>query len=213
MKNRYVWLILLCAGLLACEKKQEPQLPVFYATDYTVSEDSVYNVTAAETVPDFTLINQDGDTIRGRDYQGKIYVIDFFFTSCPDICKVMSKELSRVQTKYKDDPELRMLSVTIDPIHDSLPVLKAYAGHYGAIHGKWEFATGIPDSIFNLAGKHFKVPSPKKLGELDHSDRLILVDRKGWIRGYYSGTDPEKVEQLIKDIKVLKDSYAEHQRK
>lgn len=192
----------------------EYNLPVYFATDST-KKGPGYEITEAETIPDFTLINQDGDTVRGRDFKGQIYIVDFFFTRCPDICPVMSNEISRVQEEMKNDKQFRILSVTVDPKNDTLSVLKKYAQEYRAIKGKWDFTTGVPDSIYNLAQKHFKLTAMNggSPGSINHSDKIVLVDKDGWIRGYYSGTNPKDVERLITEINVLKDYYARHQRK
>jgi len=192
----------------------EYNIPVYFAIDST-KKGPVYEITEAETIPDFTLINQDGDTINGHDYKGQIYIVDFFFTRCPDICPVMSNEISRVQEELKNDPQFKILSVTIDPKNDTLPVLKKYSQEYRAIKGKWNFATGEPDSIYNLAQKHFRLTAMNggSPGSINHSDKIVLVDKDGWIRGYYSGTNPKDVERLITEINVLKSYYDKHNRR
>lgn len=194
--------------------ENEYNLPVYFATDST-QKGPGYEITAAETVSDFTLINQDGKIVRGHDFKNQIYVVDFFFTRCPDICPVMTNELSRVQEEFKNDPHFRILSITVDPKHDTLPVLKKYADDYRAIKGKWDFTTaGAPDSIYNLAQKHFRLTAMNggSPGSINHSDKIVLVDKDGWIRGYYSGTNPKDIERLITEVNVLKAYYAKHNR-
>jgi protein SCO1/2 len=157
-------------------------------------------------IADFKLINQLGDTITLKNLEGKIYVADFFFTTCPTICPKMSDQMYRVYQKYKDNPDVLILSHTVMPEVDSVPVLKAYAEKYGADANKWIFLTGPKEEIYQLARKsYFAVISEGDGGVSDfiHTENFILVDKQKRIRGFYDGTSKEDVDRLIKEISYL----------
>jgi len=191
--------------------KNHYKLPVFFATDSVLNDQGKYVITEAHEVPDFSFKNQDGITIKREDFKGKIVVVDFFFSRCPGICPQMTNQLVRVQEKFKQDSLFQILSFTVDPEYDSSSVLKSYALKYGAIPEKWHFLTGRKDSIYSLAQKGFFITAMEdKERPLDfiHSEKLVLVDREGRIRGYYNGTDSEEVDRLITEIQVLQYEYA-----
>lgn len=157
-------------------------------------------------IADFKLINQLGDTITLKNLEGKIYVADFFFTTCPTICPKMSDQMYRVYQKYKDNPDVLILSHTVMPEVDSVPVLKAYAEKYGADANKWIFLTGPKEEIYQLARKsYFAVITEGDGGVSDfiHTENFILVDKQKRIRGFYDGTSKEDVDRLIKEISYL----------
>jgi protein SCO1/2 len=157
-------------------------------------------------IADFKLINQLGDTITLKKLEGKIYVADFFFTTCPTICPKMSDQMYRVYQKYKDNPDVLILSHTVMPEVDSVPVLKAYAEKYGADANKWIFLTGPKEEIYQLARKsYFAVITEGDGGVSDfiHTENFILVDKQKRIRGFYDGTSKEDVDRLIKEISYL----------
>lgn len=157
-------------------------------------------------IPDFSFVNQEGDTITQKDYEGKIYVADFFFATCPDICIIMTSELLRVQEKFKDNPDIKILAHTVNPEDDTPEVLKEYSKSYGADLSMWDFVTGDKDAIYEQARcGYFVVAKPEEKSEDDfiHSDKLILVDKDKRIRGFYSGTDREDVDRLITEISLL----------
>jgi protein SCO1/2 len=194
--------------------KNRYKLPVYFAEDSVMANGGSYKVVSAYTVPDFSLINQDGKSITQKELRGTIYVADFFFTRCPSICPKMTNQLTRVQEEFSDDSSVKIVSFTVDPGHDTAQVLKDYAAMYKANPAKWSFVTGPKDSIYQLAQKGFYLlGSEDKNNPMDfiHSDKLVLVDRSGWIRGYYSGTDQKDVDKLIMEIKVLKEIYANEQ--
>lgn len=164
--------------------------------------DSVY-----PTIQDFRFMDQDSNWITRELMEGKIYIADFFFTTCPTICPVMKRNMKKVHEKYKNDDEIWILSHTIDPKHDTIPVLKKYADaiNVDAEH-HWHFLTGNRDSIFDLAERSYMVSAeedPNAPGGAVHSGAFILIDKKGRIRGYYDGTDEQDVLRLIRDIKLL----------
>jgi protein SCO1 len=161
------------------------------------------------TIADFELINQVGKTITQQDLKGKVYVADFFFTRCgnPTFCPRMSSELSRVQTKFINKPQVQLVSFTVDPEHDTPEVLRKYAQNYQADAEKWYFLTGSKKTIYDLAFSSFKVNALEEKDvvtpDFIHTSKLILVDEKGRIRGYYDGTSREDVDRLMLEIEIL----------
>lgn len=186
------------------------KLPVFFATDST-QEGGHYVVTNAHTVPSFQFKNQFGKDFSSQSLNGKIVVADFFFTTCPGICPKMTTQLSRVQEAFKENTDFRIVSFTVDPERDSVEALKRYADEFKADPTVWTFLTGNKDSIYTIAQKGFFVSALKDtsqaLPDFIHSDKLILIDKRGWIRGYYNGTDRKDVDRLIREIQVLVYSY------
>jgi protein SCO1 len=157
-------------------------------------------------IPDFTLTDQNGEMRGKSEMAGKITIVDFFFTSCPSICPVMSTELERVDDAFRDDDEIQIYSISIDPEYDTPEVLSEYAEKHMATPGKWFFLTGDKSEIYNLARCGFILPAIDGKGqpeEFVHSDKFILIDGQGRIRGYYSGTNREDVDKLILETKIL----------
>jgi protein SCO1/2 len=157
-------------------------------------------------IPDFTFQSQENDPIGRSDMRDKITVVDFFFTSCPSICPVMSTEMERVQDAFRNDPEVQIYSISIDPEYDSPEVLAEYGVLHGATSGKWFFLSGPKEETLNLARCGFALPIVDGNGNPDdfvHSDKFILIDGEGRIRGYYSGTEREEVDKLILETKIL----------
>lgn len=192
--------------------KNRYKLPVYFAEDSVETEAGRYKVTQAYVVPDFMLVDQDGKTITQKELRGSIYVADFFFTRCGSICPKMTTQLTRVQEEFMNDSSVKIVSFTVDPKHDTAEVLKNYAKEYGAVDSKWRFVTGPKDSIYTLAQKGYFITAMEDAAhpvDFVHSDKLILVDKKGWIRGYYNGTDQKEVDKLITEIKVLEEIYAD----
>jgi protein SCO1/2 len=162
-------------------------------------------------VPDFTLTSQQGSPFTQAQLTGKVYVANFFFTRCPDICLQMSSELTRVQEAFKSRPEVHILSHSVDPVHDSVPVLQQYAARYGIAPAQWTLATGDKATIYDLARCGYFVSAKPATDDLKldfiHSDKLVLVDKERRIRGFYSGTQREEVDRLITEIQVLLSEY------
>ena len=158
------------------------------------------------TVPAFALTDQDGKKITNDTFKGKIYVTDFFFATCPSICPKMQSELLRVYEKYKGDPRVLFLSHTIDPAHDSIPVLRDYAERLGVKDAsRWHFATAPHDTIFSLARAYMTGAQKDATvkGGFAHSGTFALVDPQRHIRGLYDGMEPSQVQKLMQDIPVL----------
>ncbi len=192
--------------------KPEETLPV-YQPDMVNAElvdSTVRYVRKYHTVKDFELINQNGDTITQDYYKDKIYVADFFFTTCLTICPVMTDHMLEIQEKIKDDPEVLLLSHTVFPKTDSVPVLKAYAEEKGVLDKKWNLVTGDKKHIYELARKSYLASKSNGDGgpyDMIHTENFVLVDKEKRIRGFYDGTDAEAIENLMHDIKVLKREY------
>jgi protein SCO1 len=177
-------------------------LPYFGHKELNENGDTIYHV-----IPDFEFTNQYGEKVKRSDYENKIFVTDFFFTTCQSICPVMSNQLSRVQEKTKEMDDVLILSHTVNPENDSVPVLLDYAQKMNAQKSKWNFVTGDKKSLYDIARNGYFVTALDGDGGPDdfiHSEKFILVDKQGHIRGYYDGTDTKDVDRLIDEIKVLK---------
>lgn len=173
-------------------------------------DSSLHYIKRYHTIADFSLINQNGKTITQADYANKIYVADFFFTTCPTICPIMTKNLAMVQDRILNDSEVLLLSHSVTPEIDSVPQLKKYALEKGVIDAKWNLVTGDKKQIYELARKSYlAVKSDGDGGPFDmiHTENFILVDKERRIRGFYDGTKTEEIERLLKDIDVLRTSY------
>ncbi len=189
--------------------KPKDRLPVYNPIDVNprLVDDSVKHISRNHRIAEFELINQDGRVITKGDFDGKIYVADFFFTRCQTICPIMAMNMKDLQEHYRNDPDLKFLSHSVTPVMDSVPVLKAYAEKNGAIEEKWEITTGSKKHIYELARKsYFAVLDEGDGGDQDfiHTEQFILVDRSGQIRGFYDGTEKEEMQRLIDDIEILK---------
>lgn len=158
-------------------------------------------------IPSFEFLNQDSVLFSNKSLEGKVYIADFFFTSCPDICKSMTSSLLRVQERFKKNDRIEIVSFSIDPAFDTPNVLSQYAEKYKISTDKWNLLTGDKEAIMNLGQCGFYITAKEEaLGQkpsLSHSDKLILVDTKGRIRGFYSGTDQEDVKRLLTEISIL----------
>lgn len=189
--------------------KPEERLPVYQPNMVTAElvDTTVREVRKYHTIPDFKLFNQNGDTITQADYEGKIYITDFFFTTCQTICPIMTGHMLKIQEKIKDDPEILLLSHTVIPAADSVPQLKKYALENGVIDEKWNLVTGDKKQIYNLARKSYlAAKSEGDAGPFDmiHTENFVLIDKQARIRGYYDGTDPDAIADLMHDISILK---------
>ncbi len=157
-------------------------------------------------IPEFSFKDQNGESVGRAQMEGKITIVDFFFTSCPSICPVMSKEMERVDDMFRDKPMVQIMSISIDPEYDTPEILKAYADEHNATPGKWHFLSGPKEETYRLAKCGFIIPTVDGNGVPDdfvHTDKFMLIDELGRIRGYYSGTNREEVDMLILETKVL----------
>ncbi len=173
--------------------------------DSTIQHQKKYH-----TIADFSLVNQNGETVTQADYKDKIYVADFFFTTCPSICPIMTDHMYQIQKEFLNDDEVMLLSHSVTPQIDSVAQLKRYALKKGVNDGKWNLVTGDKKEIYKLARKsYFAVLEDGNGDEYDmiHTENFILIDKKRQIRGHYDGTNPDDIDKLLEDIKVLKASY------
>lgn len=164
------------------------------------------------TIADFELTNQNGKKITQADYKDKIYVADFFFTTCPTICPIMTKNMADIQNSILDDDEVLLLSHSVTPVIDSVPQLKKYALEKGVVDSKWNLVTGDKKQIYELARKSYlAVKNDGDGGPYDmiHTENFILIDKERRIRGFYDGTKKEEIQKLLDDLKILKASYLE----
>ncbi|MBK8655940.1 MAG: SCO family protein [Haliscomenobacter sp.] len=195
-------LLLLGAALLlvGCNLKRTPEALPILGNSEIVNGDTIYH-----QVRDFSFINQDSQEVNNATFEGKAYVVDFFFISCPTICPMVNKQMLRVYDRFKDDDRLLLLAHSIDTKHDTIPRLKQFAQNLGVSNDKWIFVTGIKDSIYSIANDYFSIAieDPEAPGGFDHSGRLILVDKNRHVRSFCDGTDPESVDRFMKDIEVL----------
>lgn len=196
-------------ALTSCgnNNSQEHKLPILGERE--VVEREVNGQTVADTlypqIPDFAFVDQDSQRVTNETFAGKVYITDFFFTSCPTICPKMKSQMLRVYDQYKDTPQVMLLSHTIDPQHDSVAVLNEYAAQLGVNSDKWRFVTGEKDSIYSVAQKYLvsAMEDENEAGGFIHSGAFVLVDENRHIRGIYDGTDAAQVDRLINDIPVL----------
>ncbi len=191
--------------------KPREVLPIFQPAQVNeeLVDSTIQHVRKYHTIADFSLINQNGKTITQETYKNKIYVADFFFTTCQTICPIMTDHMVILQNQLKLDPEVMLLSHTVTPKIDSVAQLKKYALEKGVLDAKWNLVTGDKKEIYQLARKSYlAVKSMGDGGEYDmiHTENFILVDQKKRIRGYYDGTNLEDVELLLRDIELLKES-------
>lgn len=200
--KKLIPVILFCIttiSIISCENSSR-KLPILGEREF-INGDSVYH-----TIPDFSFTNQDNQTITHKSYEGKIYVADFFFTTCPTICPIMKKQMLRVYEKFKENPKVGILSHSIDPRHDSVQVLKEYAARLGVKSKMWNFVTGEKAKIYEIGEKSYYVTAGEDstaAGGIIHSGAFILVDTKRRVRGVYDGTKETDVTKLLKDMDVL----------
>jgi protein SCO1/2 len=204
------WLITvisLCTLLAGCVDAPPPKVQVLgqkLVEKQTVNGQVEYDTVTA-VIPPFQFIDQDGSVIDTNTVNGKIYVVDFFFTHCPSICPKMKAEMHKVYEKYKDQPDVLILSHSIDPARDSVSILKGYADKLNLDSHKWHFLTGNKDSIYAIADHYLESAKEDKdaAGGFIHDGNFILVDRQRRIRGYYDGTTDDGTDKLIADIQNL----------
>lgn len=170
-------------------------------------DSTVQHVRKFHKIANFNLLNQNGIRVTQKDYENKIYVADFFFTTCQTICPMMTDHMKKIQEELKDDQEVLLLSHTVIPETDSVPQLKKYAINKGVNDAKWNLVTGNKKHIYELARKSYLVAKTDGDGgpyDMIHTENFVLVDQKKRIRGFYDGTKIEEIERLLDDISVLK---------
>ncbi len=188
--------------------KPEKSLKIYNPADVNpeLVDSTVQHIGRSHTIADFKFTNQNGKIITQKDYEGKIYVADFFFTTCQTICPMMTSNMVEVQREFKNNPNVMLLSHTVMPEVDSVSVLKKYAENKGVIDSKWNLVTGPAKDIYDMARKSYlavKIGSPEEAYDMVHTENFILVDQKRRVRGFYDGTKPDEIKRLINDINFL----------
>lgn len=202
--------VLSMVVIFSCDQSSEKQLPIYNPSNFNpeLVDKSLQNISKYHTVADFSLTNQNGETITQEDYKDKIYVTDFFFTSCKTICPIMTDNMGKIQEAFLNNDIIMFLSLSVTPEIDSISVLREYANNKDVIDSKWNITTGDKKHIYELARKsYFAVVEQGDGGLQDfiHTPNFILVDKKKQIRGIYDGTNDEDIQRIINDIKILLD--------
>lgn len=201
MRTCILILLLPVTYLLSGCNGSEERLPIFGEREVE-GTDTVYH-----TIADFSFVNQDSAVVTNETFKDKIYVADFFFTSCRTICPIMKTQMLRVYEVVKNDPEVLILSHTIDPEYDTVALLHDFAERLGVTSNKWHFVTGDKEAIYTIAQKSYFSTALEDKTEADgfiHSGAFLLIDKQRRIRGKYDGTKEEDVNRLLKDIEKLK---------
>lgn len=218
-KYKFFGIVLLCLSVIiiflmyrALTPKE--RLPIYQPAmvNPELVDSTLFDKKKYHTIADFELVNQNGELVSEKNYENKIYVADFFFTTCPSICPIMTKNMGEIQQSILDDEDVLLLSHSVTPKIDSVAQLKKYAVEKGVIDKKWNLVTGDKKQIYELARKsYFAVTNDGDGGPFDmiHTENFILVDKERRIRGFYDGTDRESISKLLDDIKILKESYSE----
>ncbi|MGF1925338.1 MAG: SCO family protein [Bacteroidia bacterium] len=205
--NKLILLLFSLALLGSCTS--DKKLPIYGEREAKINKDGVVD-TIYQTIPAFGFLNQDSILITQDAFKDKIYIADFFFTSCSTICPIMHRNLKTVFDQYKNNEEVMFLSHTIDFKYDKPSTLKKYAQKLGVDGKKWQFVWGTKDSIYHIAEKNYLVAVGEDETEKDgyiHQGWLVLIDKEKKMRGAYDGTKTEQVDQLKKDIEILLAGY------
>ncbi len=191
--------------------KVEKVLPVYQPANFEpkLVDSSIQHVKKYHSVANFSLLNQNGETITEKDYENKIYIADFFFTTCQSICPIMTKNMVHIQNELKNDPEVLLLSHSVTPEIDSVAQLKRYALEKGVDDSKWNLVTGERKQIYDLARKSYLVVEDDGLNDygMIHTENFALIDKDKQIRGIYNGISQGGIDSLLVDIKTLKKEY------
>jgi protein SCO1 len=196
--------LVFCFWLSGCINKKDQPLPIYGERDLN-GTDTVYH-----TIGPFSFVDQDSAIITNETFKNKIYVTDFFFTSCRTICPIMKTQMLKVYDSIQNDPDVLLLSHTIDPEYDTVGLLHDFAERLGVKSDKWHFVTGNKDDIYKIAQNSYFATALEDKTEPDgfiHSGAFLLIDKQGRIRGKYDGTKEEDVNRLLADIEKLKREY------
>jgi protein SCO1 len=202
----FLSVLIICLFYFALRPKKT--LPIYTPSmvNPELVDTTVQHIANNHTIEDFSFINQNGKVITQKEYEDKVYVADFFFTTCPTICPIMSTNMVWLQDKIKNNSKVMLLSHSVTPDIDSVPVLKKYAKEKGVIDSKWNLVTGNKKDIYYIARKSYlavKTGSPSELYDMVHTENFVLIDQKKRVRGFYDGTKIEEVERLLEDIVFL----------
>ena len=212
-KNFFIGFAILSAIIISIFyfilKPNEKPLPIYQPgnVDTQLVDSTIQHVKKYHKIADFSLTNQNGKTITQNDYRNKIYVADFFFTTCPTICPIMTDHMRDIQKEILNDDEVMLLSHSVTPKIDTVAQLKRYAKRKGVNDAKWNLVTGDKKHIYELARKSYLAVKSTGTGDeydMIHTENFMLIDKKRQIRGFYDGTDAEAIQQLLEDIKKLK---------
>ena len=213
--KKYKWFLLIVIVLSAIiltlfytALKPKKMLPIYNPSmvNPELVDSTVQYISKYHSIADFSFTNQNGEIITQKEYEGKIYVADFFFTTCGSICPKMTTNLADVQKAFINNPKVMLLSHTVFPETDNVAVLKEYAKKNGVIDTKWNLVTGDKKQIYTMARKSYlavKLGKPEELYDMVHTENFVLVDSKRRVRGFYDGTKKEDIERLIEDINFL----------
>jgi protein SCO1/2 len=213
--KKYKWFLVIVTLLSAIiltlfysALKPKKSLPIYNPSmvNPELVDSTIQYISKYHTIADFSFTNQNGKTITQKDYEGKIYIADFFFTTCGSICPKMTTNLVEVQKAFVNNPKVMLLSHTVFPETDSVSVLKEYAIKNGVIDSKWNLVTGDKKQIYSMARKSYlavKLGKPEELYDMVHTENFVLIDSKRRVRGFYDGTKKEEIERLIEDINFL----------
>lgn len=200
-------IIMFLVLLISCKNKSIT-LPYYDTPDFTPKWEMPDNKTFHQIRP-FTLLNQENELFSERNIEDKICVADFFFTSCPGICPKMTKSMGDIQKEFMNDDEVMLLSHSVNPEKDSVPVLQIYARDVNVNYNRWKLLTGNKDEIYDLGRKYYFVEEDEGIRKGNdvflHTENFILIDKQRHIRGIYNGLDPNSIENLIRDIRILKE--------
>lgn len=212
VKFNYNWLLILIPVIfivwyLFREKQDKPltYLPYFGPKHALKVNDTTYHF-----IPDFEFTNQFNEKVTQTTLKNKIYVTEYFFTTCQSICPVMNTNLERIYKEFKDKPEFMIVSHTVDPEMDTVPVLMEYAKKHGVVSKKWLFLTGEKPKLYDIARKGYLLNAEEGTGDADdfiHTQNFALIDKEKHIRGFYDGTDSLEINRLIQDVKLLLKEY------
>jgi protein SCO1/2 len=213
--KKYKWFLVIVIvlstiilSLFYSALKPKKTLPIYNPSmvNPELVDSTIQYISKYHTIADFSFTNQNGKTITQKEYEGKIYVADFFFTTCGSICPKMTTNLVEVQKAFINNPKVMLLSHTVFPETDNVSVLKEYAIKNGVIDAKWNLVTGDKKQIYTMARKSYlavKLGKPEELYDMVHTENFVLVDSKRRVRGFYDGTKKEDIERLIDDINFL----------
>lgn len=211
-KFNYYWLLILIPvifiGWYFISKKSGE--PIRYLEYFEPKNTLTSNNGEHHTIPDFEFINQDGETFTKQNVKNKIYVTEYFFTTCKSICPIMNTNLEKVYSEFKNREDFLILSHTVEPEIDSVKILKEYANLHKVTDKRWQFVTGDKKQLYNMARKGYLLNDENGSGDEDdfiHTQNFALIDKDFHIRGFYDGTDSKEIDRLIQEVKLLMQEY------